>query len=96
MNEKQQYLKSICKKIESMNKSVHIDILKIIKNDTNINISENNNGCFINMNEVSENTLNNIKCYLDFSLKNEEELKKQEDIKNSILQNILNKEIDNK
>ena len=86
----QKYLKNLCKQIENMNKSFHIDILKILKNDPNVNISENNNGCFVNMNIISKNTLDNIESYLTFSLKNEEELKKQEELKNSILQNILN------
>tara|TARA_E500000178_G_C16312095_1_gene440994 strand:- start:125 stop:415 length:291 start_codon:yes stop_codon:yes gene_type:complete len=82
-------LKNICEKIDKLSKEKHIAILKIFKKDK-INITENNNGCFINMNEVSDSILNEIIKYLEFNINNENELKKQETIKQSIIENILN------
>lgn len=82
-------LKNICEKIDKLSKEKHIEILKILKKDK-INITENNNGCFINMNEISDSILNEIIKYLEFNINNENELKKQETIKQSIIENILN------
>ena len=42
------------------------------------------------MNSISDSTLDDIVKYLEFNINNEKELKKQETIKQSIIENILN------
>ena len=65
MNKEQ--LKHLCEIIETMEQREHIEILKIIKNSpTNINITENNNGCFINMDTIDNETIQHIEKYVNF------------------------------
>ena len=48
-------------KIDELGKRDHIEILRIIKEDDNsLKITENNNGCFINLNELEQSTLENV------------------------------------
>ena len=57
MNTKEE-LKQLCEIIDKMDQKEHIEILKIIKNSPkNINITENSNGCFINMDTIDEETI---------------------------------------
>lgn len=83
-------IKSLCESIEKMEQSEHIEILKIIKKSPlNINITENNNGCFINMDNVDEDTIKNIEKYVNFFKQKEKELNEQEKEKTTLL-NTLN------
>ena len=90
----QNRVKNLCESIEKMEQKEHIEILKIIKKSPlNINITENNNGCFINMDNVDEETIQNIEKYVDFFKQKEKELNDQEKQKISLLDtlNELNK-----
>lgn len=79
----------LCEEINSMNNSEHIEILRIIRSSTNnISISENSNGCFINMDDIDSDTFQNIKRYVDFYKKKEEELKQQETEKNNLIDSL--------
>tara|TARA_Y100000389_G_C17450188_1_gene514269 strand:+ start:809 stop:1087 length:279 start_codon:yes stop_codon:yes gene_type:complete len=87
-------LKELCEIIEKMNQTEQIEILKIIKQSSeNINITENNNGCFINMNTVDDKTIEHISKYVDFFKEKEKELNEQEQEKITLLDtlNELNK-----
>jgi len=53
-------------KIESMNKHHQLEILRILKNDTNIVLNENNNGVFINISYLNPSTLENLTKYIDY------------------------------
>jgi hypothetical protein len=55
----------IKKKIELLNKTRQIEILKIFLN-YNVSITENNNGSFVNMTFLSEDCLNEINKYLKY------------------------------
>lgn len=56
--------KNIVRKIEQLkNKRYFIEIFKIIKND-NIKYTQNKNGLFIDMNQLSNGTINKIDNYL--------------------------------
>jgi hypothetical protein len=82
-------LKNLCETIEKMKQKEHIEILKIIKNSpNNINITENNNGCFINMNTIDDTTIKNIEKYVSFLKHKEKELSEQEIKKNSLLSSL--------
>ena len=53
------------KKIEQLNKTRQIEILKLFLSH-NISVTENNNGSFINMTYLSDSCLNDITRYLKY------------------------------
>ena len=63
----------------------------IIKLNDNTSLSENNNGTFIHMEDLSVNTLNQIKSYMDYVLKKECEINVVEQTKDKMKNNINNK-----
>lgn len=77
-------LETINSKIEKLNKKQHIEILRIITKDDKINVTENKNGIFVNMNEMSENVINQIVEYLNYIETKEKELLNIENEKNKI------------
>lgn len=62
-------LKSLKEKIESLEKTEHQEILKIIKR-YECKFTENNNGVFINMNKLTDNVIKEIELFLVFSDEN--------------------------
>jgi len=59
-------LENIKKKIESMNKLHHIEILKILKTCCSIKLNENKSGIFVNLSFLPKSTLEEIKKYIDY------------------------------
>jgi hypothetical protein len=59
-------LENIKKKIESMNKIHHIEILKILKTCSSIKLNENKSGIFVNLSFLPKYTLEEIKKYIDY------------------------------
>lgn len=84
MNKNIKKFESINSKIEKLNKKQHIEILRIITKDDKVNISENKNGSFINMNELSNDVINKIIEYLNYIETKETELLNIENKKNMI------------
>lgn len=82
-------LEKMCEIIETFDKEDHIKILKII-NDSNDNktISENNNGTFIHMEDLNENTIEDIKKYIEYVLLKEGVIKEFEDTKDKLKNDI--------
>jgi hypothetical protein len=81
-------LSVLCKTIEYFSKEDQIEILKIISN-VNVNlISENNNGSFINMNDLNEDTLLKINNYVEYVLKKNNEINNIENEKDILKNNI--------
>jgi hypothetical protein len=77
-------------KIDELGKRDHIEILRIIKEDDNsLKITENNNGCFINLNELEQSTLENVNNFLNYIEDNKKELNKHETIKSELKDNYL-------
>lgn len=81
-------LEEMKKKIESLEKYHHLQILRIIKNSPiNHTLSENKNGVFVNLTVLSEDVINEIKNYLDYLNEQENLLTdletKKEDVKNT-------------
>ena len=56
-------LENLKTEIEVLDKQHHITILNILKNDSNIILNENKNGVFVNLTELSEKTLDELKNY---------------------------------
>jgi hypothetical protein len=73
-------IKKIIEDIESMTKDHHIEIFKII-NNFNIKYTENNNGVFINMSNMSEDCLNKINNFVNFINENKKNIIEFEKIK---------------
>ena len=71
-------------KIEKLNKKQHIELLRIIVKDEKVNISENKNGSFINMNELNNEIIIKIDEYLKYIETKEKELIKIENKTNKI------------
>jgi pyruvate formate-lyase activating enzyme-like uncharacterized protein len=76
--------------IEKLGKTDHIEILRIIKkHDNNTKITENNNGCFINLNELEPSTIEKIENLLNYIEDNKKELNKHESLKSNLKDNYL-------
>jgi len=72
-----------------MDKTHHIEILRIIKQcQPSILISENSNGTFLNMNDLTKETICKIKTYIELNDTREAELNKHEKLKNTIINNL--------
>ena len=80
-------LTQLTKTIDNMAKDDHIQILSILKNN-NVEITENNNGCFIDLTSTPQPVLEEIKKYIDYVEKKKKELSdiecKKEDLKKHI------------
>ena len=92
-NKKMSYnnLEKLRKTIELLSKEHHIEIAKILKNNK-IKLNENNNGIFINLNNVDNLIINQIQTYINF-IKNQEMHITIDESKKENLENIyFNKE----
>jgi len=59
-------LENIKTKIENMTKPHHIEILRILKNNSSIKINENKNGIFVNLSFLPKNTIDEIAKYIEY------------------------------
>lgn len=77
--------------IESLSKNHQIEILRIlVKNKCST--SENQNGTFVNLNELDENTLSEMSQYLDYIKFQDESLKEIENKKEHLLNRYFDKQ----
>jgi hypothetical protein len=74
--------------IESFTKEEHIHLLKIILETDSACVSENSNGTFVQMDEIKQETLDKMKKYIDYVLLKECDIKKIEDTKERLKNNI--------
>ena len=93
LNEKIDYeeLEKLRKIIEGLNNVHHIEIAKIFKKH-NIKLTENNNGIFINLNNISNVIIIDIKNYINF-IRNQEKLINIDETKKETLENTYFKEV---
>ena len=82
-------LEKIRKQIELLNNIHHIEIAKILKNN-NIKLTENNNGLFVNLNNIDINVINEINKYLTFVNIQENNINDIEVIKKDLQNNYFN------
>jgi len=82
-------LEKIRKQIELLNNIHHIEIAKILKNN-NIKLTENNNGLFVNLNNIDVNVINEINKYLTFVNIQENNINDVEVIKKDLQKNYFN------
>ena len=81
-------LEQMCKTIDSFPKEEHIEILKIINSNNNLTLSENNNGTFIHMEDLNDNTLTLIEDRITYFLKQQNDFDVIENEKNILKSNI--------
>ena len=66
-------LNSLISKINSLDLSTeqYIEIYKIIKKNDNVKITKNNNGAFINLTNISEETINDLENHVEYIKSND-------------------------
>lgn len=82
------YLENLKKSIESLNEIHHKKILQIII-DNNITISENSNGCFVNLTDIDDEIIDKIQDYLKFISEQTNDLNEIEEKKKEIRENFF-------
>lgn len=70
--------------IENMDKLHHIEILKILNDQKDIYINENNNGTFVNLSELNINTILKLENYINYFKQQQKHLINLEDKKKHI------------
>jgi hypothetical protein len=70
-------LETIKKQIEQMDKTHHIEILKILKQNNSITLNENKSGVYVNLSFLPENILEELMKYIQY-------INAQEDAINSL------------
>jgi hypothetical protein len=73
----------LCKIVESLENSHHIEIAKILKTN-NVYLNENSNGIFVNLNKISFEVYKDICNYIDFIKKQESDINKDEKLKRNL------------
>jgi hypothetical protein len=74
--------------IDNFTKEDHIKILEIVASHDRSIISENSNGCFIHMEDLPEDIIDQIQHYIDYVLLKESEFNKVETTKDILKSNI--------
>jgi hypothetical protein len=64
-------IKALKNKIEKLEEMEQYEIIKIL-NKNDYNYTKNNNGYFINMNNIPENVIDEINTFIEFTNKNNE------------------------
>ena len=59
-------LNNLKEKIEKMTKNQQIEVLRILKSQSKAHVNENNNGSFINLSELDEIVVENLKKYVSY------------------------------
>nr|UZT29229.1 hypothetical protein [Nucleocytoviricota sp.] len=70
--------------IENMDKVHHIEILKLLENQYDVNLNENNNGTFINLTDLKNETIQKLQEYINYFKKQQNQLINLEDQKKQI------------
>ncbi len=81
-------IENMCKIIEGFSKEEHIEILKIINTNDNSTLSENNNGTFVRMEDLTQHTIELIDARIEYVLKQHNEIDIIEKEKDKLKTNI--------
>lgn len=80
-------LETIKKQIEQMDKTHHIEILKILKQNNSITLNENKSGVYVNLSFLPDPLLEQLKKYIQYTNAQEDAIslleKQQTDLKNT-------------
>jgi hypothetical protein len=83
-------LEKMVAQIDKFSKEDHIKILEIVMNYDKSVVSENNNGCFIHMEDLPDDIIEKIEHYINYVLLKETQINEIEDTKDK-LKNDINK-----
>jgi len=75
---KEEQLDRIKNTIEKMNKTQHIEILRIFKQTPHIKLNENRNGIYINLSYLPQESIDKLNQYIDYVNEQEQNLEKME------------------
>jgi hypothetical protein len=81
-------LDKMTRMMESFSKEEHIQLLKIIIEHDSDSVSENSNGTFVQMDDLKEETLQQLQKYIDYILLKECDIKRVEDTKERLKNHI--------
>lgn len=81
-------LDKMTRMMESFSKEEHIQLLKIIIERDSGSVSENSNGTFVQMDDLKEETLQQLQKYIDYILLKECDIKRVEDTKERLKSHI--------
>ena len=87
--------KELCKNIQNnVSKLTNIEIIELFKIilATGENYTKNNNGVFINLNWLNDETIHKINNYISFCIKSQNEITKYELMKSLLNETIVSKE----
>lgn len=73
---------------------IHHEKILIILNNHNIHISENRNGCFINITNMSDELINELNSFINYIDKQEQNLLDIENIKDQFIKDFYNNKKD--
>ena len=79
--------KKLIEQCKNLSNQEYLEIFNIISKD-NCQFSKNKNGVFINLSNVSENTINKILNFINYIKYNKEDLLKHEEVINNVKKNI--------
>jgi hypothetical protein len=77
-------LKQLKEHIEKMDKTNQIDILKILRDCNNVILNENKSGVYINLTYCPQNTIDEIRKYLDYTTEQDQVLRITEQEKDNV------------
>lgn len=77
-------LHTLKEKIEELNKIHQIEVLRILQKQDKITLNENKNGIFINLTNVNNSTIAELKKYLEYVKQQENQLLEIEAEKNKL------------
>ena len=83
-------LEKMVAQIDKFSKEDHIKLLEIVMAYDKSVVSENNNGCFIHMEDLPDDVIEKIERYIQYVLLKESEINQIEDTKDK-LKNDINK-----
>jgi hypothetical protein len=86
-------IKDLKKLINELHENEHVEIFKIIKNDTD-KFTENRNGIFINMSKLNINTLIKLQNFVNFCNENKKSFQSNKD-KMETIKNLVSEENEN-
>lgn len=81
---KEEQLDSIKTVIEQMNKTQHVEILRILKKNPNIKLNENINGIYINLSYLSQESIDELIKYVNYVEEQEQNLEHLETQKEEV------------
>ena len=79
-------------KIESMDKENQIEILKLLKKNTNVKLNENKSGTFVNLSYLPDDVVNDIQKYIEYINVQERNLQTTESEKKTIQNSFFDQE----